>query len=60
MVRRRAEADRERAYALFDRANFDALVPPADQPWSSSGTIEGASAAKMLVSLGVWLRVGIG
>jgi len=56
--RRRAEPDRERAYALFEREAFDALVPPPDAPWPSTGTIEGGSAVKLLTSLAVWLRVG--
>ena len=60
MTRRGAEPDRERAYALFDRAAFDTLVPPPEAHWQATGTIEGAAGVKMLTSLGVWLRVGIG
>jgi asparagine synthase (glutamine-hydrolysing) len=59
MTRHGADADRERAYALFDRATFDSIVPPADQRWQPTGAIEGAAGAKMLTSLGVWLRVGL-
>lgn len=58
-TRRRADADRDRALAWFERDAFDALVPGPDEPWTPTGTIEGASAAKLLMSLGVWLRVGM-
>jgi len=57
-TRRRAEADRERAYALFEPDAFDALVPRPDERWQPPGSIEGASGVKMLTALGVWLRVG--
>jgi asparagine synthase (glutamine-hydrolysing) len=59
-ARRGAHADRARAYALFERATFDSLVPLPDEHWQSPGTIEGQAAVKMLTSLGVWLRVGVG
>lgn len=57
-TRRRAEVDRERAYALFEREAFDALVPGPEERWAPTGTIEGASGVKLLASLPVWLRVG--
>lgn len=60
MTRRGAEADRDRAYALFDREVFDSIVPRADARWEPTGLVEGASGPKMLLSLGVWLRVGLG
>lgn len=60
MARIGAEPDRARAHALFEREAFDALVPRPDQPWRPTGTIEGSSSARMLTSLAVWLRVGLG
>jgi len=57
--RRGAESDRERAYALFDRETLDSIVPRADEHWKPTGLIEGASGAKMLTGLAVWLRVGL-
>jgi asparagine synthase (glutamine-hydrolysing) len=59
-MRRHAEADRERAYALFERDAFDALVPRAEEHWQPAGTIEGASGVKLLASLGLWMRVALG
>lgn len=58
--RRGADADRERAYALFERGAFDALVPRADERWQPAATIEGASGVKLLASLGTWMRVALG
>ena len=60
LARRGAEPDRERAYALFDRETFDRLVPPPDAFWQPTGLIEGAAGAKLLTSVGVWLRVALG
>lgn len=57
-TRRRAEADRERAYAWFERDAYDALVPGPEERWTPAGTIEGASGVKLLMSLPVWLRAG--
>jgi asparagine synthase (glutamine-hydrolysing) len=59
-IRRGAERDRERAYAWFDRATYDSLVPPAEAPWRSTGTIEGPSAAKLLTGVAVWQRIAPG
>lgn len=55
-IRRAAEPARELAYALFDRGTFDALVPPADGPWSDTHAPTGSAGVKLLTTLGMWLR----
>jgi hypothetical protein len=59
VTRHGAEPDRERAYALFDRQTYDSIVPRAEEHWQPTGLIEGAAGARMLLSLGVWMRVGL-
>ncbi len=59
-ARRGAEADRERAYALFERQAFDALVPRAAERWAPARSIEAAAAVKMLTCIPVWLRAAFG
>ncbi|HTO91534.1 MAG TPA: asparagine synthase-related protein [Candidatus Sulfotelmatobacter sp.] len=59
-LRQAAEPDRERALALFDRDAFEALVPRAGQRTPPVSRLEDASAAKLLLGVSVWLRVGLG
>jgi len=57
-IREGAEPKREAAYALFDRAGFDALLPPPDRPWSGGDGIVDVAGAKTLLGLVAWLDQG--
>jgi asparagine synthase (glutamine-hydrolysing) len=54
-VRRAAEPYRENAYALFDRATFDELVPPPEARWDAGHGVFGSAGSKMLIAVAVWL-----
>ncbi len=56
MIRAAAEPARELAYELFDRATFDALVPPAGATWPDAQAPTGSAGVKLLITLGLWLR----
>ena len=50
------ETDRELAYALFDRATFDQLLPPSEADWRGENSIEPAAGMKSLLGIIGWLR----
>jgi asparagine synthase (glutamine-hydrolysing) len=55
-IRNSIEPDRELAYALFDRATFDRLLPPPEAEWSGENSIEPAAGMKSLLGIIGWLR----
>lgn len=48
-IRRGAESAREAAYAWFDRATFDALLPPVGTPWPPEYRLVDSVGRKLLL-----------
>jgi len=55
-VRRAAEPAREIAHSVFDRREYDELLPPPDSRWPGDDPIVDSARLKTLLGVALWLR----